>query len=112
MKRPFALGLALLLPALTACYPDEDEFRDEQISIACEYYMECYSGDDDYVYFAFDSQSECEAFFGAFAGYYDDYYDTCEYDKKAAKECLDAYDQITCDDTEVDYSACENVYSC
>ncbi|GEM_PF-2277669 len=112
MKRALALGLAVVLPTLTACYPDEEEFQAEQIAIVCNYMIECYSGDDSYVYFSFDSQSECEAFFSAFAGYYDDYYADCSYDKKQAKECLDAYGSITCDDYEWDDSACENVYSC
>jgi hypothetical protein len=110
--RPVALVLALLLPGLVACLPSEEEFRDEQVTIACEYFMECYSGEDGYVYFSFDSQSECEAFFDAFGDYYGDYYEDCTYDKKEAKGCLDAYDSITCEASDIGYSACDAVYDC
>ncbi len=101
----------LLLAAMTACFPSEAEFEAALISQTCWILLECSAGDSVYA-LDFETQEECEAFLAEVSVDYGTYYEGCNYDKRAAKTCLDSYGETTCADYEWDADACESVYSC
>ncbi len=93
------------------CYPSEADFNSELLRITCRIYLECASEDDAYS-LDVSTQEECEALIGSYSVDPDDYYEGCTYDKKAADQCLDIYDETTCGDYQWDFEACESVYTC
>lgn len=105
---------ALLLAPLVACGVKEDKFQEEFGAKSCEALFECEVGGDSGSFgagFFFETEADCVAFYDfAFAlgtgG--------CDYDKKAAKECLAEIDDLSCDASGDDASttgACAEVYT-
>ena len=98
--------VALLLPLLTACGLSRDKFEEQFPEKLCTLEMECMADGSDSGFSLFDTQQDCEAFVGLFIAMSAD----CDYDKKAAKSCLDALDEATCDD-DGSNSECDNVFT-
>lgn len=102
-------SLVALLPLLVACGVSEDKFKDKFAEKSCEVLLECAPGggtDSGFGSF-FGSQEDCESLYSfayAFMG-------ECDYDKKAAKECLKALDDASCDESPEEITACEEVWS-
>ncbi|MBN1335410.1 MAG: hypothetical protein JXB39_05570 [Deltaproteobacteria bacterium] len=95
---------------LAACGPSRDNFIDAYIETVCEKVLECQEEDDS---IQFDDQAECEGFFGVFID--DDAFEDCDYDKGAARDCLDAIEELDCDFDEEGLEAvdaCEDVWDC
>ena len=87
---------------LAACGMSEDEYK------TCELLTEC-TGDTTGVSFGFESAADCETFYGAFFGLGTS---GCDYDAKAAKECVAELQDATCDGSEGSgTSACNDVYT-
>ena len=98
-----------LLPLLVACGPSEDKFQDRFAESACETLMECSEdgGDSGFSLVFFENQEQCESFYSLAWGFMGE----CDYDKKAAKECLKSLDDLTCDGALEGPSACDDVYT-
>lgn len=105
---------ALMLAPLIACGVKEEKFQEEFAAKSCEALFECAVGEDSGSFgvgLFFETEADCVALYDfAFAlgtgG--------CEYDKKAAKECLTALDDLSCDAAGDDASAgeaCNEVYT-
>jgi hypothetical protein len=95
-----------LIPALlllAACAPTQEEFEDESWASSCDLMFECVSAEE----------RDAMGLFWVFGETPDDCYalldnsdssdtasqeDDCEYDKQAAKECLQELNALTCDD--------------
>lgn len=85
----------------------EDEFREEFTAKSCDLLFEC-AGDETTLFF-FETPEDCRMFLSFV---WTAVPDECDYDRKAAKECLQAMDDATCDEQEPEgYSACEEVYT-
>ena len=101
MWMPVLLGLA-------ACGLSEDTFQDEYVGKTCDLLMECADDSATGVSLGFDSAADCEAFIGAFFALS---VSGCDYDAKAAKDCLASLDEATCDSAAgTDAAACAEVY--
>jgi hypothetical protein len=102
MWLPVVLGLG-------ACGISEDKFQEEYVGSTCELMMECPDESATGVSFGFDSAADCEAFIGAFFALS---VGGCDYDAKAAKDCLASFDSMTCDaSADTDAAVCAEVYS-
>ena len=116
VSRSVVMGaVALVVGSSTGCSLSQEKFQDRYYEAVCEHYVACYS-EDDYAFFTFEDVDECVAFFSAFAD--DSYYDDCDYDSSAAKECINGIEDYAgqCDADDSDYEdaaeACEQVYDC
>lgn len=99
--------LVPVLLLLGACGVSEEKFQEQYAEKACTLTMEC-SADESGGFF-FDSQEECESFFALALSLGTD---GCDYDKKAAKDCLNALDEATCDNAGDELeSTCAEVYT-
>ena len=104
--------LPLLLAPLVACGVSEDTFEEEFSTSVCETFVSCLDegGDSGFSFVFFETVDECVGFYElAFAlGTAE-----CDYDKKAAKECLAEIEGATCDEVMSDEmpSACDDVYT-
>ena len=98
-----------LLPLLVACAPSEAKFQDRFAEASCEAILECSEGGSDsgFSMGLFDNQEQCESFYSLAWGFLGE----CEYDKKAAKECLKSLDDLSCEGSPETLSACDDVYS-
>ena len=98
-----------LLPLLLACAPSEEKFQERFAEASCEVLLECAAdgSDSGFSMVLFDSQSQCVSFYSLVWGFLGE----CEYDKKAAKECLKGLDDLSCDDSPESIASCEDVYS-
>lgn len=95
------------LVALTGCGLSEDKYAEESIRLSCEFIMECYADLELYA-----SVDECITEVTADS---EDPPDTCEYDAKAAKDCLSALEDMECPaegELPETPAACEDVYVC
>jgi hypothetical protein len=96
-----------------------NKFDKKYLQYQCVYFMECY---DEYGYFDFENVSECVEFFEESGYYGGDYYEDCDFNKKAASKCLKGLKVLTkagCDDYEAAYDKaednldqCSDVYDC
>ena len=86
----------------------EQKFVDRLIDAQCDFYEECIA-----IYFQeyFEDSDECVEMFSDYIDL--DYYQDCDFDKAAAKECLKAYQDLakSCD-YEQSYDACDDVWDC
>ena len=99
--------LATSLVALTACGMSEDKYNEESIRLSCEFIIECYADLELYA-----DVDECIADVTADQ---EDPPEGCEYDAKAAKDCLSGLDEMACPaegDLPETPAACEDVYVC
>lgn len=88
MKRlPFVLALG----ALVGCGYDYDTFADEMLQTSCDKMQECELFND---YFTYD---DCLAL-GDIEDTSTDPWECADYDSGAAKECVDGWAAISCDD--------------
>jgi len=114
---PFVLCVTLSGSVSCNVFMTSAKFDKKMLNYQCAFFMECY---DDY--FSFESRSECvEAFedYGYFSG---DYYEDCDFDKKAASKCLKGMKIMVnagCDDYDEAYDRaedkldeCSEVYDC
>ena len=102
MWLPVVLGLG-------ACGISEDKFQEEYIGKTCDLMMECSDESATGVTLGFDSAADCEAFIGAFFALS---VSGCDFDAKAAKECLGSFDSATCDAVAgTEAAVCAEVYS-
>jgi hypothetical protein len=99
----------LLFALLAACAPSEEKFQDRFAESACEVMLECAEdgSDSGFSLVLFENQEQCESFYSLAWGFMGE----CEYDKKAAKECLKGLDDLSCDGTMEGSSACDDVYT-
>ena len=93
----------LLLTLLISCAPSEDEFAGELVEISCDRIFECTAQEDidamGILWIFGDDAEECYELFEDDSGTDTaTAEDDCEYDKKAAKECLKEFDALSCDD--------------
>ncbi len=86
------LFLSILLPA---CKVSEDKFIEEAAQSICSKWFECAEEED--LEMMWDDEGECREFIEGENQPEGDEAD-CEYDAKAADDCLDAYDEMDCDD--------------
>jgi hypothetical protein len=101
---------------LIACAPSEDEFQEESWGVTCDLLFECTSTEDIEAMGAFwffgESVDDCYSLLDMATEDTGEETD-CDYDKKAAKECLSEIEALTCDDFgDENYEspeACENV---
>lgn len=117
MKSPMnwlSFGRIAGLMALSGCGifgMSEQKFVDQIVDAQCDFYEECLG-----MYFQeyFENTGECVEMFSDYIDL--DYYEDCDYDKSAAKECLKAYQEIakSCDYEEMyeSYEACGDVWDC
>jgi hypothetical protein len=86
----------------------EDKFLDKLGKKSCQLAFDCAdeAGTDP----KFNDVGECEEFWAGITQPQGGEAD-CEYDGDAASACLDAIDEIQCDDENVDIPECEDVYS-
>jgi hypothetical protein len=106
--RSYTLPLVTLL--IAACGPSRADFVDEYIEALCEWAMDCQEEEGRIVY---EDQEECEEFGGTIIDESD--FDDCDYDKDAAKECIDAVRNLDCepsDDFFEDMEVCDKVWTC
>ncbi len=96
----------VFLPLLVACGVSRDKFATQFPEKFCALEMECSSSGSDSGFSLFETQEDCEGFVGLFVALSAD----CDYDKAAAKACLDALDEATCDDDGFN-SECDNVFT-
>ena len=98
-----------LLPLLVACAPSEAKFQERFAEASCEALLECTEGGSDsgFSLVLFENQEQCESFYSlAFS-----FLGECEYDKRAAKDCLKSLDDISCEGSPETIAACADVYS-
>jgi hypothetical protein len=107
------LPLVSLFALLAACGLSRDNFFDKFNGAVCEWTMECDEEDGDVVW---DDQNECEEHYPIVIHESDyDNYDDCDFDKDAAKDCLDAVRNLGCDLTKElsDHpEVCDKVWDC
>jgi hypothetical protein len=101
------LLLSVLLPA---CGLSEENFIEKAARKSCEAVFECAEEED--IDPKFDDEEECREFIEGLAQPQGDEAD-CEYDGGAARDCLDAYDEMDCDDVMGGTSPpeCDDVYT-
>lgn len=105
--------LPLLLVPLAACGVSEDDFQEEFSTAVCQTYVSCLddaASDSGFSFSFFETEEECVQLYDlAFALGTSD----CDYDKKAAKECLSEIEGATCDQLYSDDfgTACAEVYT-
>lgn len=102
VKNCLALAVPLLLGL--ACGPSQDEFFESLAEEICEKTAECLEDFEDYT--GYDDVDECsDAWEDMSEGYPDAWTDeeVCEYDRDKARDCLDAIDDVECDDDEEDF---------
>ena len=95
------------LVALTGCGLSEDKYAEESIRLSCEFIMECYADLELYA-----SVDECITEVTADQ---EDPPADCEYDAKAAKDCLSGLGDLECPaegELPETPAACEEVYVC
>ena len=104
MKRlPFLLALT----ALVGCGYDFDTFADDSLQATCDKMEECELFND---YFTYD---DCMAL-GDVEDTGSEVWECADYDSKAAKDCVTALTDVTCDDysagsgTEICNDVCSN----
>jgi hypothetical protein len=91
MKKFAAIGA---LATLAACGVSEEKFQDQYVAAYCENIVTTCADDASLV--LFETEDDCSTFISAFYTAAADL-EGCEYDKAAAKECLDAADAADCD---------------
>jgi len=99
--------LATSLVALTACGMSEDKYNEESIRLSCEFIIECYADLELY-----DSVDACIT---ELTDELQDPASGCEYDSKAAKDCLSGLEDLECPaegETPTTPVACDEVYVC
>ncbi|MBW1879516.1 MAG: hypothetical protein JRJ84_14225 [Deltaproteobacteria bacterium] len=84
------------LAMLVGCGMSEDTYNDKALDAVCVWLVDCFDLYTDVDACIADSETVTV----------DDCYD---YSAKDAKECVDALEELTCDDIEMP-SACDNVY--
>jgi len=85
------------LAMLVGCGMSEDSFKDKSLEATCQWLVDCFS--------LFADVDTCIS--ESDTGTVDE---SCEYDAKKAKECVDDLEALTCDDTEAPAS-CLDVYT-
>ena len=96
---------ARLLPLLlAAACASEDRFEEDFIVAQCALLMEC-QGDN---LTLFDDAAACEA---QYSDWYPVWTEGCAYDPYAAKECLRAIEEATCDDDDGVGAECDPVWT-
>jgi len=95
--------------ALAACGGpvSEDKFLEKLGQKSCQLAFECAEDDTEP---KFNDQAECEEFWAGITQAQGGEAD-CEYDGDAASECLDAINEIECDDQVDDIPECDDVWS-
>jgi len=89
---------SLLALGASACSFSESKFEKKASEASCEWTVECFEG----VFADVDACLEADSEMSDT--------DSCEYDSKAAKDCVDAIEELTCDDTGLP-SVCNDVYT-
>jgi hypothetical protein len=86
----------------------EDKFLDKLAQKTCDLAFEC--ADEKDIDPKFNDEGECVEFIKGLTQPQGDNAD-CEYDGDAANDCLDAIDELECDDDAEDIPECDDVYS-
>ena len=93
---------------LSACGPGKDKFPEKAWEATCEWMVECYG--------YYDDADECIGLFDDYEDYFTDYYESCDYDRGAAGDCLKLYEDIGCSPSQEDVNelsdTCEDVWDC
>ena len=93
---------AVILSLLLAGCASEDRFTEDFIVTQCALLLEC-QGD-----VLFDDAASCEA---QYADWMDSWIQGCVYDPYQADDCLRAVEAATCEDSDADSEACDEVYT-
>ena len=100
---------------LVACGPSQEEFEEDSWAVTCDLIFECTDADTieaaGVLWIFGETASDCYALLDAATDSGTSEAE-CEYDKAAAKECLDELEALTCDDYASDgpsVSACDRV---
>jgi len=106
-----ALSTLVLLPA---CGVNEDNYVEKFAKVLCGLYDECYQ--EEFASY-WDDVNQCVDELVDAMDEGGDYYADCTFDNKNAKDCIDSYKKVTCDDieadtAEIDETACENIWEC
>jgi hypothetical protein len=102
---------------IVACAPSQEEFEEDSWGVTCDLLFECTAEEDIEAMGAFwvfgESAEDCYALLDEASSDTAAEEPECDYDKKAAKECLAGLETMTCDDlNDESYEtpeACENV---
>lgn len=104
--------LPVLLLTTIGCGVSEEDFQEEFAMGACSLMFECGATDDTGLgggMLFFSTEGECVEFYDLVFALGTS---GCDYDKKAAKECLAALDETTCDSSDdAGGEACGDVYT-
>ena len=103
----FAIAILGLSSFLVACGPSEEDFAVEYTGIICDLTFDC--TDEELIeYLPWADANECKT---ASEDGEEAEESTCNYDKAAAAECLEAASAMTCDDYNAGSfpSSCSNV---
>ena len=109
------MGGAVKLNPLLSCFAlaacggpvSEDKFLEKLGQKSCQLAFECAEDDTEP---KFNDQAECEEFWAGITQAQGGEAD-CEYDGDAASECLDAINEIECNDQVDDIPECDGVWS-
>lgn len=90
---PLLLATALLA---VGCGYNQDRYAEDMIELTCAKFAEC-----DMLDFFGGSEAECQNYQQSFYQGAEDSEETCpNYDSKSARDCADAWEEITCTELE------------